>query len=77
VGVKNRIMEDHILKIDNWEFTKGILNVWWLLVKELWWVWPILAVILIFGWSVVRLEKWIKNKRRIRKSKNQNKNSKN
>ncbi len=63
-------METHIIKIDTWEFIKGILNVWWLLAKEFWWVWLILVAVLIFKRSIVRLEKWIKNKRRIRKSKN-------
>jgi len=62
-------MESHFFEINTWEFIKGILNVWWWLAKELWWLWPILAAILIFKWGVVHLEKWIKNKRRIEKSK--------
>jgi len=63
-------MESHFFKIDTWEFIKGILDVWWLLAKELWWLWLILATILIFKWGVVYLEKWIKNKKSNKKSKN-------
>lgn len=62
-------MESHFFEINAWEFIKVTLNVWWWLAKELWWVWLILAAILIFKWGVVYLEKWIKNKRRIEKSK--------
>lgn len=62
-------MESHFFEINSWEFIKGILNVWWLLAKELWWLWIILTAILIFKWGVVYLEKWIKDKKRIEKSK--------
>jgi len=62
-------MESHFFEINSWEFIKGIFNVWWLLAKELWWLWLILAAILIFKRGVVYLEKWIKNKKRIEKSK--------
>ena len=75
VEYKNKEMTGTFFTIDTWEFIKGILDVWWLLAKELWWLWPILAAILIFKWGVVYLEKWIKNKRRIEKSKKQNKKS--
>lgn len=59
-------MESHFIEINSWEFIKGILNVWWWLAKELWWLWLILIAILIFKWS---FERWIKNKRMIEKSK--------
>lgn len=62
-------MESHFFEINSWEFIKGILNVWWLLAKELWWLWLILAATLILKWGVVYLKKLIKNKRRIEKSK--------
>jgi len=62
-------MESHFFEINSWEFIKGILNVWWLLAKELWWLWLILVATLILKWGFVYLEKWIKNKRRIEKSK--------
>ena len=57
-------MESHFFEINSWEFIKGILNVWWSLAKELWWLWLILVAILIFKWG---FERWIKNKRRIEK----------
>jgi len=57
-------MEGHLFKIDTWEMIKGVLNVWWLLAKELWWLWLILAAILIFKWGIIYFEKRIKNKKR-------------
>ena len=57
-------MEFHFLKIDNWEFIKGILNVWWFLAKEIWWVWLILVLFLLIEWGFKYLEKYIKNKRK-------------
>lgn len=60
-------MESHFFKIDTREFIKGILDIWWWLAKELWWVWLILAVILIIEWGLKYLKKWIRNKRKNQK----------
>lgn len=38
-------MASHLININFWEMIKGIFGVWWLLAKELWWVFLILILI--------------------------------
>lgn len=53
-------METYIIKIDTWEFIKGIFWSTWLIIKI---IWPyLLAIILIkvfFNW----FESWIKKRK--------------
>lgn len=57
-------MQTKIINISSWEFIKGILNVWWVMLKEFWYLWLILAVVLAIEVGFKCLGKWIKNKRK-------------
>lgn len=57
-------MQAKIININAWEFVKGILNVWWAMLKEFWYLWIILVIVLIIEVGLKYFGKWIKNKGR-------------
>jgi uncharacterized membrane protein len=53
-------METHLIKIDTWEFIKGIFWSMWLILKL---IWPYLLAIILIKFFLSWLESWIKKRK--------------
>jgi len=59
-------MAGHLFNINFWEMVKGIFGVWWLLAKELWWIFLILILIRVIPWLVSAKIRKMKNAKRFK-----------